>query len=103
MACSESQVLFSEAEFAELAGEMFLSPREGQIIGQLLSGHSDKQIALNLKIAVPTIRTHLKRTFLKLGVSDRHQLIMHVFLQFRKACYRKGCPRRMLSSERMTA
>jgi LuxR family maltose regulon positive regulatory protein len=102
MTCSKVETLFSKSEYTEIAEELSLSPRESQIIGQILSGHSDKQIAKNLAMAVPTIRTHLKRTFFKLGVNDKYELIIHVFSQFRMGCYDKGCPRRRVSSKKMT-
>jgi len=103
MACNGVQTLFSKSEYTKIAEELALSPRESQIVGQVLSGYSDKQIAQNLEMAVPTIRTHLKRLFLKLDVNDKHELIIHVFSQFRKECYSKGCPRRTMSSKKMTS
>jgi DNA-binding CsgD family transcriptional regulator len=86
MAGSEVQTLFSKSEFTVLAEELSLSPRENQIVGQILSGHSDKQIAQNLEMAVPTLRTHLTRIFSKLDVNDKNELIVQVFSQFRKGC-----------------
>jgi DNA-binding CsgD family transcriptional regulator len=98
MAGARVETLFSEMEFGDILKQMDISPREGQIIEQILLGYSDKQIAENLDMAVPTIRTHLKRTFSKLGVNGRGELIVHVFAQFRKECRSKGCPRCKASS-----
>jgi DNA-binding CsgD family transcriptional regulator len=103
MACNGVQALFSKSEYTELAEELALSPRESQIIGQILAGHSDKQIAQNLEMAVPTLRTHLARIFSKLNVNDKNELFVRVFSEFRKGCYEKGCPRRKVSSRKMTS
>lgn len=103
MDLGEAKILFNKKEYDQISSELSLSPRESQIIDQILSGYSDKQISRNLEMAVPTIRTHLKRVFLKLGVNDKYELIRHVFGHFRKGCYEKGCPRRTVSSVKMTS
>jgi DNA-binding NarL/FixJ family response regulator len=82
--------IFSEEEWDILINELSLSPRQGEIIHLLLNGHSDKQVALKLDIAVPTVRTHLSRLFSKLDLQDRTELILHVFCHFRKGCPKKG-------------
>ncbi|OHB54752.1 MAG: hypothetical protein A2Y07_05890 [Planctomycetes bacterium GWF2_50_10] len=85
--------VLSKGEFKELVDQMSLSPKESEIIHDILSGYTDKQIAIHLNMALPTIRTHLKRTFTKLGVNGKHELILHIFSQFRKGCSNKQCPR----------
>jgi DNA-binding NarL/FixJ family response regulator len=102
MANDGVKTLFNEDEFAEIAEELSLSPRESQIVRDILLGSSDKQIARNLEMAIPTVRTHMQRIFSKLDVHDKYGLIVHVFSTFRKNCYSKGCPR-ILSSEQMTS
>lgn len=47
---------------------MTLSPRERQIIGLAAGGASGREIADRLTLALPTVRTHLKRAYEKLGV-----------------------------------
>ena len=84
--------LFSESEWAELVNKLDLSPRQAEVIHRILSGCSDKQIALDLKIAVPTVRTHLNRAFMRFGVQDRIELVNHVFRKFRELCCTNGCP-----------
>ena len=78
--------IFSEAEWGSLLAELVLSPRQGQVIRCLFASHSDKQIALDLHISVPTVRTHLTRMFRKFDVSDREELILHIFSHFRSNC-----------------
>jgi DNA-binding NarL/FixJ family response regulator len=79
-----TQMLFSKNEFTILAEELSLSPREVQIIDQMLCGNSDKQIAKNLKIAVPTVRTYMQRLFVKLNARDKYELLVNVFSASRK-------------------
>lgn len=61
-----------------LARAIALSPRQKQIARCVLLGQADKQIALSVGIALPTVRTHLRRLFEKLGVEDRVELILYV-------------------------
>jgi DNA-binding NarL/FixJ family response regulator len=77
--------LFSEEEWRELEAELCLSPRQAQITRLLMRGFSDKQIARELAISVPTVRTHLHRLFLKLDLQDRYELALRVFMTFRES------------------
>jgi DNA-binding CsgD family transcriptional regulator/transcriptional regulator with XRE-family HTH domain len=72
---SHAEVL-SESEWIRLVSELSLSPRQAQVIRQLLLGRSDKQIAWELGISVPTVRTHLGRLFSRFGVADRGELVL---------------------------
>ena len=87
--------VFAEDEWEILVEELSLSPRQNQVVQLLFSGLSDKQIAMHLDIAVPTVRTHLTRLFSKFDIQDRNELIVHVFRQFRTGCPMNGngCPR----------
>lgn len=83
MTLSTDTEIFAESEWVELVSELGLSPRQAEIIKLLFSGRSDKQVAMELQIAVATVRTHLSRLFSKFDVQDRHELILYVFHQFR--------------------
>ena len=48
-----------------------LSPRELTVARMVSEGLTDKQIALHLGVELSTVRTYLKRTFMKLGVHRR--------------------------------
>jgi len=89
--------IFSESEWSILLDELSLSPRQREVTQHLFSGLSDKQIARELKIAIPTVRTHLTRLFSRFDVHDRNELILHVVCHFRKGCRTNGngngCPR----------
>lgn len=93
---TETEV-FSEKEWDVLANELSLSPRQSEVIQLLFKGHGDKQIASELDIAVPTVRTHLSRLFSRFDLRDRHELVLHVICIFRKGCRANGngdgCPR----------
>jgi DNA-binding CsgD family transcriptional regulator len=75
--------IFDEFEWKLLVEGLSLSPRQGQIVYHLASGKSDKQIAKELGVAVPTVRTHLGRLFSKFRVQDRTELVIHVFRHFK--------------------
>jgi PAS domain S-box-containing protein len=62
-------------EHPELEG---LSPREMEILTQLLSAHRVPQIADSLHISPHTVRNHLKSIFGKVGVSSQAALIRKV-------------------------
>ncbi len=62
-------------EHPELQG---LSPREMEILTQLLSAHRVPQIAETLHISPHTVRNHLKSIFGKVGVSSQAELIRKV-------------------------
>jgi DNA-binding NarL/FixJ family response regulator len=85
--------VFSETEWTDLRRNLGLSPRQAQIVERLLCGRSDKQIAKELDVSVPTVRTHLGRLFMRFGVADRCELILHMFTCFREQCRRQECPR----------
>jgi DNA-binding NarL/FixJ family response regulator len=91
---SDSFRIFSKGEWACVAKELNLSLRQSDIVHCLFCGHSDKQIASHLNIRIPTVRTHLSRIFHKFGVSDREELILHIFKHFRDGCQKLDCPRK---------
>jgi len=76
--------LFSEQEWARLEECLGLPPRQAEITKHIVYGQSDKQIARDLGITIPTVRTHVSRLFRKLGLNDRKELILHVFTCLRE-------------------
>ena len=85
MVLTREVCIFDEKEWKVLVDELLLSPRQGEIIHHLFAGKSDKQIAQEMKLAVPTVRTHMGRIFAKFGVQDRMELVVRVFHHFRTA------------------
>jgi DNA-binding NarL/FixJ family response regulator len=78
--------LFSEQEWIQLMEHLCLPPRQAQIVKHLVHGMSDKQIARELGISLPTVRTHMSRVFRRFDLSDRVELILHVFTCLREHC-----------------
>ncbi|WP_264214729.1 helix-turn-helix transcriptional regulator [Leisingera thetidis] len=58
-----------------------LSPREAEIVQMILKGHSSLSISLTLGIALPTVKSHRKNAYAKLGISTQQQLF-NAFLQW---------------------
>lgn len=48
-----------------------LSPRQRQILGLLVEGYTNQEIAEQLGCATPTVRTHLTALYRSIGVDDR--------------------------------
>ncbi|MDR0242616.1 MAG: LuxR C-terminal-related transcriptional regulator [Burkholderia sp.] len=57
-----------------------LTYREEQIARLVSDGRSNKEIARDLALGQPTIKTHLMRMYRKLGVSNRTELVGALFL-----------------------
>lgn len=53
-----------------------LTPREREIVGQIVRGAKNKEIALALRITPGTVKVHLMHIFEKTGVKDRFELAM---------------------------
>ncbi|MDR8727139.1 helix-turn-helix transcriptional regulator [Burkholderia pseudomultivorans] len=60
--------------------EARLTYREEQIARLVRDGRSNKEIARDLALGQPTIKTHLMRMYRKLGVSNRTELVGALFL-----------------------
>jgi DNA-binding CsgD family transcriptional regulator len=57
------------------SAEPRFSPRQAEIVSLIASGHSDKQIALALRISPRTVRTQLERLYASNGVHCRAQAV----------------------------
>jgi DNA-binding CsgD family transcriptional regulator len=86
---TQSRFPFTPDEWSELVETTDMSPRQKQIARCILSGMGDKQIAEQIGIKVPTVRTHMGRLFEKLDVGDRVELVLHFVHRFRE----HRCPR----------
>lgn len=53
-----------------------LTPRERQVLDEIASGRSNREIAERLGIRPKTVRNHINRIFSKLGVSHRAEAIV---------------------------
>ncbi|WP_297443506.1 LuxR C-terminal-related transcriptional regulator [Acidocella sp.] len=59
--------------------ELSLSPRETDILQLLVSGQTNKAIARQLNVTPETIKTHIKRIFQKLNVTNRSQAVSRYY------------------------
>ena len=75
--------LFTRPEWVSLLKDLSPSYRQAQILRNILSGLSDKQISQEMGVSIPTIRTHLNLIGAKLDVSGRQAVIIETFLRFR--------------------
>lgn len=60
-----------DVHLADMHAPFGLTQTETRVTRLLLSGHTAEKAAVELGVSLETIRTHIKRTYAKLGVSSR--------------------------------
>jgi len=65
----------AKIDLHKMKGLFRLSKREGDVVEELISGSTDKEIAQQLGISVETVRAYLKSVRAKLGVSTRTAIV----------------------------
>ena len=70
----EPKTLSIEEAVAKLCREYHLSPREREVMGQLMLGRSAERIGAVLGISPNTVRSHVGNIHTKLGISSRDDL-----------------------------
>ena len=60
-------------------GLELLTPREREVLTLVARGRSNGEIAGDLVLSHETVKTHVKRTFAKLGVRDRAQAVVAAY------------------------
>jgi DNA-binding NarL/FixJ family response regulator len=73
MAQQPTPKLADQAKLAEL------TPREREVLELVARGLSNRAIASKLIVEESTIRTHVKRTLMKLGLRDRVQIVIYAY------------------------
>jgi DNA-binding NarL/FixJ family response regulator len=56
-----------------------LTPREAEIVGEIVKGLTNKELAEKLEISEDTIKRHLSNIFDKVGASHRLELVLFAF------------------------
>lgn len=60
-----------------------ITPRESQVVAQVLEGHSSEAIAKNLGISVGTVRIHRRNVYGKLHISSQQELFAIFFQEIK--------------------
>jgi DNA-binding NarL/FixJ family response regulator len=72
---SLTKAFIEEVQYVERRPETPLSKRESEILQKIAYGATTKEVAHDLGISAHTVKTHLERTFEKLGANDRAQAV----------------------------
>jgi len=69
---------FRNSECVEAGGfAPLLSPREREVIGLILKGHSSEAISLILGISITTVKSHRKMSYQKMKISTQAELMSY--------------------------
>ena len=66
-------------KLAERMSTEELTPREFDVLEQIVHGKSNKEIATELEISEATVKTHINNLFSKTGVRDRAQAVGYAY------------------------
>jgi two-component system, NarL family, nitrate/nitrite response regulator NarL len=70
---------FGDTEKGGKSTNYGLTPREMEIVQEVVSGYSNKEIAVKFRISEQTVKHHITNIFDKLGVYNRLELALFVF------------------------
>lgn len=70
--------LLDEAQWSAFVDQHSLTPREAEVAMLITSGYGYEGICERLGVCRPTLRTHLRSAYQKVGVQSRVELILHI-------------------------
>ena len=73
--------------------ELGLTPRQADVLTQLLQGKPNKEIARRLGLSVETVKDHVQAVLRALGVSSRTQAVLAVSQMTQQRLERRAVPR----------
>jgi len=73
--------------------ELGLTPRQADVLTQLLQGKPNKEIARRLDLSVETVKDHVQAVLRALGVSSRTQAVLAVSQMTQQRLERRAVPR----------
>ena len=76
---AQSNSIFLSLEKLNLKFQQPISEKEYELIMDIAKGKTNQELCDKHFISVNTVKTHLKRIFAKLGVSNRTQMVAKVF------------------------
>lgn len=71
----------AEVQFARFCEECTISERERDVLGKMLEGKANRQIAEELFISVGTVKAHVHAIYRKCGVASRDELLQRFWEQ----------------------
>ncbi|MCP3687343.1 MAG: helix-turn-helix transcriptional regulator [Gammaproteobacteria bacterium] len=83
---SEQNAQDNHSMIEDTVAELFsprITPRETQVVAQVLEGHSSDSIAKGLGISVGTVRIHRRNIYAKLNISSQEELFAMLFQKIR--------------------
>lgn len=74
----------------DVKGHVLLTKREQEIVSKVAEGMKNREIAEMLKVSEHTVKNHLFRIFVRLGISSRTELILYLHGQRSSADWPAG-------------
>ena len=65
---------------SQVSQQFHLTQREGEALAYLLQGLSSKEIASRMNVSTNTVKTFLRLTMIKIGVSSRTAMIGKIIM-----------------------
>lgn len=84
---TEFPELFTPAELKEIANIYRLTDQELEVLRLLCHGLGNSEIAFELNVCYPTIRSHLRSIYAKTAQRDRVGVLLSIIHRFRSSSW----------------